>query len=663
MCSYNMSIKNRSLICIYPDDELDSDEYILKQGIRKTVAELLRLTFREDDKHMSMAGHDPRESRVTNWNFAGLWRAYDSTDRYPDDELARVYPGIFDFTEYFSRSVDASKGDFFEMRIAAADPSFVLDVDRDLQNLPQYIYAPSFAWRDLHFTDGNPLTEQEREKYEMLDRLSIDFAQAPESANVDHEANTRQADSVLLHEHNVSDIESKRTLVFGEQRSSVNTGGTTARGSLYDKPKALLKGLGSDSEVVDASARHDLENVSLPSDSLTMFDLFQANSIDQVNFFIGMLFNTIRQPAVQDDDRKNGRWSESVNQTNNIESLCGRLDNVTVDSFDTDRLDLKITIQDPTGQTDRSLSFRIAHEYGNHYVNALYNGYPEHEFDQHSFLPAVGEYDLATVMGETSADDLWLNFSIAERENKAFYYGMEDEQEGKNNAMRMVEMILDSKELRDKLASFRTSVENGDRDGIRTAFIQTCTEFGEAYHDSFESHISPIYAGEELSYAYDLAIHILSYDVIVSPIYLKLLPDYKQYVALKEDLPRMASVRKSMEQFVYEQKEEYNGADRVAIFKAIRAGTEYVNGGLRPDSPTDTIDWSSGLTSSEVANKINAESTSPHYLEGNNHNLIKSKEIRREKKYAVPADISMELDEFILRDDASGSAQCRLDDL
>lgn len=649
-----MPLSDRRFICIHPDDQLNADEFILKKGIERTVGELLRLTFREDEKHLSMAGDDPRESRVTNWNFAGLWRAYAASGADETDELATVYPGVFDFTEYFSRSVDASKGDFYEMRIAASDPNEVLDVDRYLENLPQYLYAPHLAWKEHEYTPGE-LGSDERRRYDELDALDIDFTVAPSGANVDTEANTRQADSILLLDHSHLDNNVNNLLVFGEQRSSVNTGGTTARGSLYDKPKALLRGLANDVEVVHLEPDLTYTDIGIQADRLTLFEFLLENEIQNVHFYIGMLFNTVRQPAERTDDRANGRWSESENQTENMRNLCTRLDNVTIREFDADRLDLIVDIDDPTGRTDRTLTFRLAHEYGNHYANAIYNGYPDRDFDRIPGLPAQGRFDLPKVMGETEADDLWLNFSITERENKAFYYGTDDEGAGQNNAMRMVDQILGDDDLREQLSDFRDAAQSGDRETLTEAFTDSQAVFAEAYLENYRDAIVEVYGGENpRQYAYDLAAHVLCYDVIVAPIFLKTLPDYHHYDS-EEEMPRLAFVRKSMEEYLYEPTSNYSGTDRVAMFKAIRGRTRYERGGATPAGPDDEIDWSSAPTAGTIADDLDVDTVRPHYMDEDRRGLVKSNKVSGRNRYAVPADIASELDEFLFEGEAGDS--------
>lgn len=637
---------SRKLICLYPDNELSHDEYILKKCINGTVAELLRLTFREDDKHLSMAGYDPQESRVTNWNFAGLYSAYQASDENHGDELATAYPGVFDFTEYFSRSVDASKGDFYEMRIAASDPNEVLDVDRNIENLPQYLYAPHSAWKRHEYTPRG-LDSAEETRYEQLNQLKIDFSNAPNGAIVDQDANARQADSVLLLDHSNYNTEDDRVLVFGEQRSSVNTGGTTARGSLYDKPKAVLKGIASNLNSVKIPSAA-IRNTDIEVGEKTLFEFLREDKgITRVNFFIGMLFNTIRQPAERQDDRDDGRWSESDNQTKEIYRLCQRLNHVSVNHFDNEKLDLEVEIEDPSGKTDHSLTFRLAHEYGNHYVNALYNGFPDREFDELEGFPPQGEFNLPTVMGETDADDLWLHFSIAERENKAYYHDSEGSEDGENNAMRLVDLILNRDELREQLALFRGAVESGERERIRSVFKETRNKFADAYIEEYVDKIQDVYMGEPESYAHDLAGHVLEYDVVVAPLFLQLFPDYHEYES-EEEMPREAFIRKSVEEYLYEPKSEYDGADRVAMFKAIRRSTRYERGGVYPEDPNDTIDWTSALTAGEVADKIGTDSARPHYMDQDRRGLVQ----KQNSKYAVPADIADLLDEFLFVDNS-----------
>ena len=103
-----------------------------------------------------------------------------------------------------------------------------------------------------------------------------------------------------------------------------------------------------------------------------------------------------------------------------------------------------------------------------------------------------------------------------------------------------------------------------------------------------------------------------------------------------------------MEEYLYESKDAYDGSDRVATFRAIRATTRYERGGRRPAGPDDTIDWTSARTAGEIADRIGVDSVFPHYMDQHRHHLTESRQVGGQNRYATPADIAHELDDFIL---------------
>jgi hypothetical protein len=94
---------------------------------------------REDQESDCEASDDDDDEgdQLTNQSVGGILRAEQLAESDPGDRLPAASGGLFTVNEYFFRSFEASKGNFFERVIASKDPNQVLDVDRTLKNLAQ----------------------------------------------------------------------------------------------------------------------------------------------------------------------------------------------------------------------------------------------------------------------------------------------------------------------------------------------------------------------------------------------------------------------------------------------------------------------------------------------------------------------------------------------
>jgi len=289
-----MSYFDRKIISIHDDEQLNEGEVILKQTVNTTVRKLPLATFQEHEKQDDNDGDGG--DKLTNQSVGGVQRARQLAEEDPTDTLPAVYGGLFTVAEYFTRSFDAIKGKFFGKVLAAEEDTHRLDVDRNLGNLIQYLLEPELCWKSLDYT-RETLTDDEEDRLSSLDSVTLNLAK-----------NNKQAtsDATLF-------LEEDGILVFGEHRTSVVSGGTTARPSLMRKPKALVRELTKSNDVVTVSDELE-QKYRVAADSYTLTELLNEAGIDDIHFHVGILFNEKRTPARWEEDPQQGTSRNPIDQ-------------------------------------------------------------------------------------------------------------------------------------------------------------------------------------------------------------------------------------------------------------------------------------------------------------------------------------------------------------
>lgn len=619
-----MDYFDRKIISIHETEDLTEPERILEQTIRTPVRKLPLTVFQEHEKQSSSDDSEDTTDQLTNQSIGGVQRARELAAANSDDSLPAVYGGLFTVAEYFTRSFDAIKGKFFEKVIAAEEDSHRLDVDRNLGSLIQYVLEPNLCWKNLDYT-REELTDEETARMDELASITLDLAENNRQAN---------ADATIF-------FEEEGTLVFGEHRTSVVTGGTTARRSLLRKPRALVRELSKSNKVLtiptEIATRYDIE-----AKSYAMAELLNEAGVDEIHFHIGILFNEKRTPARWEEDPQQGTSRRLIEEFEEDlpTDLKKNLRNIDLNSENL-RLAFEIPI---TPDSDETVSFHLSYLYGDVYLNTLYTG----------SLAAVGKAgsmdafedrrSLRGIISDNDADDLWLGFSIAERESKVF----EISSENRNNAMEIADLILDESSLTTRLAAFRQLCRTGGREEIDRELLSFAQNLAERYDDErTNSYVEWVYGGNPLDYLQDVAIETLVYDAISRPIFLREFPTYEN--ESKANRHTLAEARRTFEKYLFETGADTEKKER--IFRCVREHTEYTKSGTTiPADENDEVEWTSALTTTEIGDSLDIRAPTrilKSMVEGTNNTegriLTKC-----EKRYAVPAPVAARMGPFML---------------
>lgn len=608
----------RKIISIHDNDDLTEAELIIKQTLQTPVRKLPLATFRQHEKQ---GGSDDGGDQLTNQSVGGVQRARQLAVENRQDTLPAVYGGLFLVAEYFTRSFDAIKGKFFEKVIAAEEPSHRLDVDRNLGNLPQYLLEPNLSWKALDYTRES-LNEDEKERYNNLSSLTLDLAKNHMQAN---------ADATLF-------LQEEGVLVFGEHRTSVVSGGTTARPSLMRKPRSLVKELAKSKDVVTIpngiASKYDL----VPN-SYTLTELLKSIGVHDIHIHIGILFDENRQPATWHKDPQRSTSHRLIEEFE--EDFLGQETGYVRDvNIDSDNLSLDFDVPVSVGSSD-SITVHLSFLYGDNYLNTLYTG----------SLNALGpggtldNFDnptsLREIISENEADDLWLGFSVAERENKVY----EMSEHGSNNAMQIAEMILANDEMTRRLIDFRELVQHGSREKIDNEMLSFAESLAETYDVQRDNEWAEwVFGANTKQYLRDVALQVLLYDTISRPIFLRRFPE-EGTDDLSENL---SEVRITFEEYLFDLDSDTTKKEN--IYRIVRNMSQYEETGTNiPAGDGDSIVWSHAPTKYQIGDLLDVR-TPTRILDSMVNGTADCEGgilVKQGDKYAVPAPVATRLGEFL----------------
>ncbi|MFC4541870.1 hypothetical protein ACFO5R_08000 [Halosolutus amylolyticus] len=618
---------DRKLISIHDDEDLTEAELILKGTLHTTVRKLPLATFRQHEKQGGEDDDADATDQLTNQSVGGVQRARQLAETNSDDTLPAVYGGLFTVAEYFTRSFDAIKGKFFEKVIAAEDPARRLDVDRNLGKLPQYLLEPDLCWKDLSYTRES-LAEDERDRLDALSSLTLDLAQNNQQAN---------ADATLF---------TGNTLVFGEHRTSVVSGGTTARPSLMRKPRALVKELAK-SETVVSIDRDVADEYGIDAGSYSLSALLKAVGVDNIHVHIGILFDEDRRPATWENDPQQSTSHRLIEEFEDdfLGQETGHVRNVSLDS---ENLRLEFDVPVESG-SEEEIHIHLSFLYGDNYLNTLYTGSLDavgKNGSHDAFEDATG---LREIISDNEADDLWLGFSVAERENKVF----EMSAEGSNNAMEIADMILADEDLSQRLVRFRELCRTGERSEIDDELLSFATALAERYDEERDNEWAEwVYGSDAVQYLRDVALEVLVYDSISRPIFLRRFPDATAPEPIEdgEDQPEptLSDARYTFEQYLFDI--DGDTTKKQTIYRVVRDGTTYRQSGTNiPAGPDDEIDWARAPSKSEIGDRLDIRTptrTLKSMTDGTS-NTNGGILVQRGDTFAVPAPVAHRMGQFM----------------
>jgi hypothetical protein len=404
------------------------------------------------------------------------------------------------------------------------------------------------------------------------------------------------------------------------------------------KPRSLVKELAKSKDVVtipnEIATKYDLA-----PNSYSLTELLKGIGVDDIHIHIGILFDEDRQPATWHKDPQRSTSHRLIEEFEEdfLGQETGYVRNVKIDSDDL-RLDFEVPVS--KGSSD-SITVHLSFLYGDNYLNTLYTGSlnalgPDGTLDDFENPTSLRE-----IISENEADDLWLGFSVAERENKVY----EMSESGSNNAMQIADMILANSGLTRRLIDFRELVQAGDRDLIDDEMLSFAETLAETYDEQRDNQWAEwVFGDNAKQYLRDVALQVLLYDTISRPIFLRRFPEE----GTDDSSENLAEIRNTFEEYLFDLDSDTTKKEN--IYRIVRNMTQYEETGTSiPADNDDSIVWSQAPNKSQIGNLLDVR-TPTRILDSMVDGTADCEGgilVKQGDKYAVPAPIAARLGEFL----------------
>ena len=415
------------------------------------------------------------------------------------------------------------------------------------------------------------------------------------------------------------------------------SGGTTARPSLMRTPRSLVKELAKSKDVVTIPAgvadEYDLE-----TGAYSLTELLTAVGVDDIHVHIGILFDEDRQPATWYNDPQRSTSHRLIEEFEEdfLGQETGYVRNVDLDSEDL-RLDFEVPVSDGSSE---SLSVHLSFLYGDNYLNTLYEGSVDATGPDGSVDDFEDPTSLREIISENEADDLWLGFSIAERENEVY----EMSETGSNNAMEMADVLLADDELTARLVDFRRLVQHGRREVIDDEMRSFASTLAEIYHERRDDQWAEwVFEGDPVQYLRDVALQVLLYDAVSRPLFLRRFPEEGDDPASE----RLAEARATFESYLFDLDSDTTKKEN--IYRVVRSETRYEDSGTNVPASDDDVVWRRAPTKSQIGDVLDVRTPTrilDSMVEGT-ANCEGGILLNRGDRYAVPAPVAARMGAFL----------------
>ncbi len=253
-------IIKRNLLCVKQKEKLELGEFLLYEPYKNILQNFLELALKIEAK-----------------DFDPVAKVYDGLLSVPS-ELKEYYEALLGVTSYYQHS-QGGRGRYIEKKIASAFENCSLDIR--LSELPLWIEYPALHKKRGIFT-LNGLTSEEKRQIRMI---PWDWqGERDESTDVG---------TILKNE---------KTIVLAELKNRVDSGGSAARREILTSQKfgIVVDYLLTNRKIYK---KDDIE--------FSLAELLKFFQIENLELYIGVLFDKGDRPATIETDRRNGFYSSS----------------------------------------------------------------------------------------------------------------------------------------------------------------------------------------------------------------------------------------------------------------------------------------------------------------------------------------------------------------
>jgi hypothetical protein len=398
-------ITKRNLLCIKKKEKLELGELLLYEPYKNILQNFIDLATRREAK-----------------DFDPVAKVYDGLLSVPT-EIKEYYEALLGITSYYQHS-QGGRGKYIEKKIASAFESCSLDIK--LSELPLWLEYPALHKKKGIFT-LNGLTTREKE---MIRRMPWDW--------IGNRDENTDVGTVLKEE---------KTMVLAEVKNRVDSGGSAARREIWTSQKFGI--------IVDYLIRN--EKIYKKDDKeFSLAELFKFFNLENLELYIGVLFDKGDRPATIEADRRNGFYSSSKEGFLYLRNEVKTHKEIKILNEDSENLKIELLLP------NSSLNLKIEALYGDDVTLKL-------------FRKESPVSDLLLL----KYDDIWLSQLITIDERASLL------KNNKNFLIILKDLLKRNKELRDK---YNKLINSGGRE---KELNEITTYLLSKYSDLFDDILVP----------------------------------------------------------------------------------------------------------------------------------------------------------------------------
>jgi hypothetical protein len=301
-------ITKRNLLCVKVKEKLDLGQILLYEPYKNIL-----INFKELCIDVNAKDFDP------------VAKVYDGLLSVPL-EIREYYEALLGVTSYYNHS-QGGRGKYIEKKIASSFETCSLDIE--LSKLPFWLENPSLHKKKGIFTQQGLLPEEKK----ILRRIEWDW----------------------LGDRNVSTdvgsiIQDEKTMVLIELKNRVDSGGTAGRREIWTSEKfgIFVEYLKSNKKLF---RKNDKE--------FSLAELLGSFGIENIEIYIGVLFDTSDNPATVQNDKTNGFYSSSKQGFEYLQNLIKQSSTMKIINEYPENLKMEL------GLSYSKLKIKIGALYGN----------------------------------------------------------------------------------------------------------------------------------------------------------------------------------------------------------------------------------------------------------------------------------------------------------
>ncbi|OIO73910.1 MAG: hypothetical protein AUJ85_06935 [Elusimicrobia bacterium CG1_02_37_114] len=303
----NMIIR-RELLCAKVKEKLDLGRILLYEPYKNILVK-----FKELRIDINAKDFDP------------VAKVYDGLLSVPS-EIREYYEALLGVTSYYHHS-QGGRGKYLEKKIASSFETCSLDIE--LSKLPFWLEQPSLHKKKGIFTQQGLSSDEKK----ILRTIEWDWIG-------DRDVNTDVG----------SVIQDKKTIVLVELKNRVDTGGVAGRREIWTSEK-----FGIFVEYLKSNKKLFRKN----DKKFSLAELLKSFGIENLEIYIGILFDKGDNPATVKSDKVNGFYSSSKQGFEYLQNLIKQNSKIKIIGKDSENLQIKL------GLTYSNLKVKIGALYGN----------------------------------------------------------------------------------------------------------------------------------------------------------------------------------------------------------------------------------------------------------------------------------------------------------